>query len=120
MTPIRRNSLGTTLIDLMVAVALVAIVGSVAGSLAVTRRARVTEAAQAERALQWLEYEADVRLAKGTPDPAVVEVLRQGLADAALTVSAPAADRTSTLAVTFKGATGRLRQVELKLAGVAK
>ena len=118
MTRNRYKHRGITLIDLMVALSLLSIAGVMFGPLMEQRRVRVIESAQEERALQWLEYEADALLAKVPSDPAVVERLRAGLPDSVFTMLPPGADKAATLRVEYRSAAGRIRTVELKLAGV--
>jgi len=114
-----RRTRGTSLIELMIGVALLGILAALGNSLSVQRRARVVESVQAERALQWLEYEADVRVSRAPADPGIVAALQDGLPGAALAVTANA-DKTTTLKVSWKGATGRPKSRELRLAGVSK
>ncbi len=73
---------GFTLVELMVAVAVLAVGGYVAADAAVAVRRQATEVALRERALQVLEFEAGALLTRTAGDPGVRSKLLDELPDA--------------------------------------
>ena len=105
---------GTSLIELMICVAMIGIsVVAFSGGLA-AQRARGAAAIQQERAMQVLEYEASAIAARVPPDPAVVASLLELLPSSRVELTHSGG--ATRVAVEWSAGESRLRR-ELVLAG---
>ncbi len=106
---------GVTLIELMIAVAIIGIASVAAGDAAREMRARALEPVQRERALQWLEYQAGALSAGTTPSPEVSARLLAELPEA--TVAQRREKDVVYLTVSWKAPGGRRASRELAVIG---
>lgn len=104
---------GYTLIELMVATALLAIVVEVGGHAIAAQRARSSDLVLRERARQVLESEADARLSRIAPDEGVRAKLLAELPQG--TYEAKSQSASTLLSVTWRGADGRTQSLELPI-----
>ena len=100
MRPIR----GTTLIELMMVVALVGIAAGTAGAAAAYQRQAGLAELQREQAAQLMEYHAGCLASGRRPEAAVVERLEEGLPSAEVRIDRRG--RLATVTVLFRSASG--------------